>query len=208
MSYIIQNVHGPAPLGVGERKWGDATEIDFGAMTSCIALVEQTPGQPTLVRGIHLSIVSPDGTNVYDPAADVAGQVETIMQQQGNMRACLGRIDLWQASTSQELQDFFVALMMSLDMTEWVQCRSTVSALRAGTAGRPGRPGRPQLFSRQHQQKSSFRPRRRVSRMSPFQLTRQHARRTEPHFRRRQPWQSKQLQSIRSSSAPGRPASR
>lgn len=121
MSYIVQNVNGPAPLGVGERKWGDATEIDFGAMTSCIALVEQTPGQPTLVRGIHLSIVSPDGTNVYDPAADVAGQVETIMQQQGNMRACLGRIDLWQASTSQRLQDFFVALMMSLNMTEWVQ---------------------------------------------------------------------------------------
>ncbi|KVD42423.1 hypothetical protein WT97_28010 [Burkholderia sp. MSMB1459WGS] len=121
MSYIIQHVNGPAPLAVGERKWGDATEIDFGAMTSCIALVEQTPGQPTLVRGIHLSIVGDGGTKVYDTAADVAGQVETIMQQSGDMRACLGRIDLWQASTSQEVQDFFVALMMSLDMTDWVQ---------------------------------------------------------------------------------------
>ncbi|MBY8604630.1 MAG: hypothetical protein IOC39_28880 [Burkholderia sp.] len=121
MSYIVQNVHGPAPLVVGERTWGDATEIDFGAMTSCIALVEQTPGQPTLVRAIHLSIVSADGTKVYDSAADVAGQVETIMQQSGDMRACLGRIDLWQASESQELQDFFAGLMMSLDMTEWVQ---------------------------------------------------------------------------------------
>ncbi|MPV57499.1 hypothetical protein CFB46_30875 [Burkholderia sp. HI2761] len=121
MSYIIQNVHGPAPLGVGERKWGDATEIDFGAMTSCIALVEQTPGQPTLVRGVHLSIVSPDGTKVCDSAADVAGQVETIMQQSGDMRACLGRIDLWQANESQEVQDFFVGLMMSLDMINWVR---------------------------------------------------------------------------------------
>ncbi|KVL28626.1 hypothetical protein [Burkholderia sp. MSMB1835] len=121
MSYIIENVHGPAPLRVGERKWGDATEIDFGAMTSCIALVEQTPGQPTLVRGIHLSIVGDGGTKVYDTAADVAGQVETIMQQNGDMRACVGRIDHWQANTSQEVQDFFVALMMSLDMIDWVQ---------------------------------------------------------------------------------------
>ncbi|WP_321863697.1 hypothetical protein [Burkholderia cenocepacia] len=121
MFYIIDNVRGPAPLVVKERKWGDATEIDFGPMTSCIALVEQTPGQPTLVRGIHLSIVGTDGTNVYDPAADVAGQVETIMQQSGHMRACLGRIDVWQANASQEVRDFFVALMMSLDMTHWVQ---------------------------------------------------------------------------------------
>ncbi|VWB60337.1 hypothetical protein [Burkholderia lata] len=121
MAYIIQNVHGPAPLAVGERIWGDATEIDFGAMTSCIALVEQAPAQPTQVRGIHLSIVSADGTKVYDPAADVAGQVETIMQQSGDLRACLGRIDLWQASQSQELQDFFVGLMQSLDMLNWVQ---------------------------------------------------------------------------------------
>ncbi|QRR18395.1 hypothetical protein GJG85_33970 [Burkholderia sp. MS389] len=121
MSYIIQNAHGAAPLRVGERKWGDATEIDFGAMTSCIALVEQTPGQPTLVRGIHLSIVGDGGTKVYDTAADVAGQVETIMQQSGNMRACLGRIDVWQANVSPEVRDFFVALMMSLGMTNWVQ---------------------------------------------------------------------------------------
>ncbi|RQU17997.1 hypothetical protein DF153_05690 [Burkholderia cenocepacia] len=121
MSYIIQNVHGSAPLRVGERNWGDATEIDFGTMTSCIALVEQTPGQPMLVRGIHLSIVSPDGTKVYDTASNVAGQVETIMQQSGNMRACLGRIDVWQANVSQEVRDFFVALMMSLGMTQWVQ---------------------------------------------------------------------------------------
>jgi len=121
MSYIIENVHGPAPLRVGERKWGDATEIDFGAMTSCIALVEQTPGQPTLVRAIHLSIVSPDGTMVYDPAANVAGQVETIMQQSGNMRACLGRIDLWLTNESPEVQDFFAGLMSSLDMTQWVR---------------------------------------------------------------------------------------
>lgn len=121
MPYIIENVQGPAPLGVGERKWGDAAEIDFGAMTSCIALVEQTPGQPTLVRGIHLSIVGSDGTNVYDTAADVAGQVETIMQQSGDLRACLGRIDVWQANASQEVRDFFVALMRSLDITDWVQ---------------------------------------------------------------------------------------
>ncbi|VWC37970.1 hypothetical protein [Burkholderia lata] len=120
MSYIIHDVHGPAPLGVGGLNWGDATEIDFGAMTSCIALVEQTPGQPTMVRGIHLSIVSASGTNVYDPAADVAGQVETIMQQSGDLRACLGRIDLWQASELQEVQDFFAGLMQSLDMTHWV----------------------------------------------------------------------------------------
>ncbi|MBN3777160.1 hypothetical protein G3O06_06215 [Burkholderia sp. Ac-20345] len=120
MSYIIHDVHGPAPLGVGGLNWGDATEIDFGAMTSCIALVEQTPGQPTMVRGIHLSIVSAGGTNVYDPAADVAGQVETIMQQSGDLRACLGRIDLWQASELQEVQDFFAGLMQSLDMTNWV----------------------------------------------------------------------------------------
>ncbi|WP_175946080.1 hypothetical protein [Burkholderia pyrrocinia] len=121
MAYIIRNVQGPAPLAVGERIWGDATEIDFGAMTSCIALVEQTPGQPTSVRGIHLSIVSDDGTPVYDPAANVAGQVETIVQQSGDLRACLGRIDVWQASQSQQLRDFFVGLMQSLDMTTWVQ---------------------------------------------------------------------------------------
>src|SRR5690349_5571098 len=83
MPYIIQNVQGPAPLAVGERIWGDATEINFGAMTSCIALVVQTPGQPTSVRGIHLSIVSGDGTPVYDPVSNVAGQVDTIMQQSG-----------------------------------------------------------------------------------------------------------------------------
>ncbi|MEN2473705.1 hypothetical protein [Burkholderia sp. GS2Y] len=121
MPYIIQNVQGPAPLAVGERNWGDATEIDFGAMTSCIALVEQTPGQPASVRAIHLSIVSGDGTPVYDPASNVAGQVDTIMQQNGDLRACLGRIDLWQASESPELQDFFAGLMQSLDMTIWVQ---------------------------------------------------------------------------------------
>ncbi|KVN36014.1 hypothetical protein WJ63_01530 [Burkholderia pyrrocinia] len=121
MPYIVQNVQGPAPLAVGERIWGDATEINFGAMTSCIALVEQTPGQPTSVRAIHLSIVSGDGTPVYDPASNVAGQVDAIMQQSGNLRACLGRIDLWQASQSQQLQDFFAGLMQSLDMTTWVQ---------------------------------------------------------------------------------------
>lgn len=121
MPYIIQNVQGPAPLAVGERIWGDATEINFGAMTSCIALVEQTPGQPTSVRGIHLSIVSADGTPVYDPVSNVAGQVDTIMQQSGNLRACLGRIDVWQGSQSQELRDFFAGLMQSLDMTTWVQ---------------------------------------------------------------------------------------
>ncbi|WP_423760945.1 hypothetical protein [Burkholderia sp. NLJ2] len=121
MPYIIQQVQGPAPLAVGERNWGDATEIDFGAMTSCIALVEQTPGQPASVRAIHLSIVSGDGTPVYDAASDVAGQVDTIMQQNGNLRACLGRIDLWQASQSPELQAFFVNLMQGLDMLTWVQ---------------------------------------------------------------------------------------
>ncbi|MGN8191337.1 hypothetical protein DF046_36325 [Burkholderia cepacia] len=121
MPYDIQNVQGPAPLVVGERIWGDASEIDFGAMTSCIALVEQTPGQPASVRAIHLSIVSDDGTKVYDPSANVAGQVETIMQQSGDLRTCLGRIDLWQASESQQLRDFFAALMLSLDMQNWVQ---------------------------------------------------------------------------------------
>ncbi|RQR35233.1 MULTISPECIES: hypothetical protein [unclassified Burkholderia] len=121
MPYIIQNVQGPAPLAVGECIWGDATEINFGAMTSCIALVEQTPGQPASVRGIHLSIVSGDGTPIYDPASNVAGQVGTIMQPSGNLRACLGRIDVWQASQSQQLRDFFVGLMQSLDMTTWVQ---------------------------------------------------------------------------------------
>ncbi|WP_175771678.1 hypothetical protein [Burkholderia ambifaria] len=120
MPYIIQNVQGPAPLSVGERIWGDATEIDFGAMTSCIALVEQTPGQPASVRGIHLSIVSADGTPVYDPASNVAGQVGTIMQPNGNLRACLGRIDVWQGSESQQLRNFFAGLMQSLDMTTWV----------------------------------------------------------------------------------------
>ncbi|NTX28618.1 hypothetical protein HT746_16020 [Burkholderia pyrrocinia] len=121
MPYIIQNVQGDAPLAVGERIWGDATEIDFGAMTSCIALVEQTPGQPTLVRGIHLSIFGDLDTPVYDPAANVAGQVEAIMQQNGDLRACLGRIDFWQASPSQQVRDFFIGLMQSLDMTTWVQ---------------------------------------------------------------------------------------
>ncbi|KVX64252.1 hypothetical protein [Burkholderia stagnalis] len=121
MPYIIQNVQGPAPLAVGERIWGDATEINFGAMTSCIALVEQTPGQSMSVLGIHLSIVSGDGTPVYDPASNVAGQVDTIMQQSGNLRACLGRIDVWQASQSHALRDFFAGLMRSLDMTTWVQ---------------------------------------------------------------------------------------
>jgi hypothetical protein len=120
MPYIIQNVQGPAPLSVGERIWGDATEIDFGAMTSCIALVEQTPGQPTLVRAIHLSIVSADGTPVYDPASNVAGQVGAIMQPTGNLRACLGRIEVWQAEEPQQLGDFFAGLMQSLDMTTWV----------------------------------------------------------------------------------------
>jgi hypothetical protein len=121
MAYIIHEVHGAAPLVVAERIWGDATEIDFGAMTSCIALVEQTPGQPAQVRAIHLSIVSDDGTEVYDKASDVAGQVEAIMKPNGKLRACLGRIDLWQANQSQALRDFFAELMQRLDVYDWVK---------------------------------------------------------------------------------------
>ncbi|TCW82226.1 hypothetical protein C5O80_21290 [Burkholderia sp. SRS-46] len=120
MAYNIQQVQGPAPLAVGERFWGDATEINFGAMTSCIALIEQTPGKPTSVRGIHLSIVSADGTPVYDPASKVAEQVDKIMTPNGNLRACLGRIDLWQGSDAKQLKDFFVGLMKSLGIIDWV----------------------------------------------------------------------------------------
>ncbi|KVD33066.1 hypothetical protein [Burkholderia ubonensis] len=121
MPYILQHVQGPAPLPVGERVWGDAPEIDFGAMTSCIALVEETPGQALSVRAIHLSIVSADGTPVYDPASNVAGQVGAIMQANGNLRACLGRIDIWQNNASAQIRNFFVALMQQLNILDWVQ---------------------------------------------------------------------------------------
>ncbi len=66
------------------------------------------------------------------------------MQQSGDMRACLGRIDVWQANESQEVQDFFAALMQSLDMFEWVQVpdgnlrvriHGGVMAYRKGTDG-------------------------------------------------------------------------
>jgi len=121
MPYIIQQVHGLAPLRVGERRWGDAGEIDFGAMTSCIALVEQDPDRAGSVRAIHLSILSDDGTPVYYPDSNVRGQVSAIMQAFGNLRACLGRIDVWQNSESPQVQDFFASLMQGLDMLTWVQ---------------------------------------------------------------------------------------
>jgi hypothetical protein len=122
MPYIIQEAPGPAPvLLVGERYWGYAPEIDFGSMTSCIALVQQDPDDPTAVRAIHLSVVSQDGTPVYDPDSDVAAQISAIMQAQGDFRACLGRIDFWQNNQSTQVQDFFSSLMQDLDIFTWVQ---------------------------------------------------------------------------------------
>jgi len=120
MPYNIQQAVGPAPLLVNERFWGDASNINFGAMTSCIALVELTPNDAFSVRGVHLSLVAPDGTPVFDPNSNVAGQVSAIMQPQGNLRACLGRIGVWQSNELAEVQDFFAGLMQSLEIETWV----------------------------------------------------------------------------------------
>ncbi|GGA01265.1 hypothetical protein [Dyella caseinilytica] len=121
MPYIIQHAHGPVPLLVGERFWGDAPEIDFGAITSCITLVEQAPDTANSIRAIHLSIFSGDGTPIYDPDSNVVTQIDGIMQGTGNFRACLGRIDFWQANQSAEVRNFFTSLMQRLGIETWVQ---------------------------------------------------------------------------------------
>lgn len=96
-------------------------EIDFGVMMSCIVFVEQMLGQLMMVCGIYLLIVGFDGMKVYDMVVNVVGQVEMIMQQSGDMCVCFGCIDVWQVNELQEVQDFFVVLMQSFDMFEWVQ---------------------------------------------------------------------------------------
>jgi len=121
MPYTLQQVHGPAPLLVGEQVWGEATEIDFGAMTSCISIVAQAPGPVFCVRAIHLSVVDGNGTPIYHPVSNVLGQIHGIMQPAVNLRACLGRIDFWQGNVSPQVQDFFAALMQDLDIETWVQ---------------------------------------------------------------------------------------
>ncbi|WP_246792224.1 hypothetical protein [Burkholderia perseverans] len=113
MAYVITKVEGTAPLKVSERRWGDATQIDFGAMTSCISLVEQTPGKPTLVRAIHLSIVDERDTPIFDPASNVSAEISRIMEPNGNLRACIGCIDVWE-SNGADLKNFFRNLMTTL----------------------------------------------------------------------------------------------
>jgi hypothetical protein len=90
-------------------------------MTSCIALVEQNPDVADSIRAIHLSLLSPDNTPVYDPDSNVLGQIVGIMQLHGNLRACLGRIDFWQSSESIEVQDFFSALIEQLQIDTGAQ---------------------------------------------------------------------------------------
>ncbi|MBD2499851.1 hypothetical protein [Anabaena azotica] len=120
MPYQIQQAIGNSPLAVNERYWGEAEIINFGAMTSCIAIIGQRPSV-NRVTGIHLSIFSNDETPVFDPASNVLGQVNNIMRNAVNLRACLGRIDFWQGNQSQQVQNFFIQLMTELDILTWVQ---------------------------------------------------------------------------------------
>ncbi|PAJ84969.1 hypothetical protein [Burkholderia ubonensis] len=120
MPYWINQEEGSAPLKVAERRWGDAAEIDFGALTSCIVLVEQSPDEPSSVRAIHLSLWSPD-TVVSDHKSHVARQIEIIMQKDGKLRACLGEIGFWKDSDSREVQEFFKELMRKLDIRKQVE---------------------------------------------------------------------------------------
>ncbi|MBI0329078.1 hypothetical protein [Burkholderia plantarii] len=120
MAYVITKVEGAAPLTVSERKWGEATQINFGAMTSCISLVEQTPGKPALVRAIHLSIVDEHDTPIFDPASNVSTEIGRIMEPTGNLRACIGCIDVWE-SNGPELKHFFLDLMTSLGIKTQVR---------------------------------------------------------------------------------------
>jgi hypothetical protein len=121
MPYILQRAHGPEPLLVGERYWGDAREIDFSHISGCIALIEQVPSEMNAVRVIHLSLVTGDNTPVYDADSNVNAQIDGIMQTQGNFRACLGRIDFWRNSSAIQLGDFFSALMLRLGIQTQVQ---------------------------------------------------------------------------------------
>lgn len=120
MAYTITKVEGAAPLTVSERKWGDATQINFGAMTSCISLVEQTPGKPTLVRAIHLSIVDENYDSILEDKKNVVKQITDIMEPNGNLRACIGCIDVWE-SNGPDLKNFFLDLMASLGIKTQVR---------------------------------------------------------------------------------------
>lgn len=121
MPYILQQVPNNGEINVPERWWGNAGIIYFGAMTSCIAVIAQTPGGEPRVRGVHLSIFSNDGTPVYDGNSNVLGQMNNIMKDAVELRACLGRIDFWQGNESQEVRDFFTTLMQNLGILTWVQ---------------------------------------------------------------------------------------
>ncbi|AJK50085.1 hypothetical protein [Burkholderia plantarii] len=134
MAYVITKVEGAAPLTVSERRWGDATQIDFGAMTSCISLVEQTPGKPNLVRAIHLSIVDEHGDPIFKDETKVLEQIRTIMAPKGNLRACIGCIAVWE-SNGQELKNFFLELMATLGIKTQVRLDDSRLQVRLENGG-------------------------------------------------------------------------
>ncbi len=134
MAYVITKVEGAAPLTVSERRWGDATQIDFGAMTSCISLVEQTPGKPNLVRAIHLSIVDEHGDPIFKDETKVLEQIRTIMAPKGNLRACIGCIAVWE-SNGQELKKFFLELMATLGIKTQVRLDDSRLQVRLENGG-------------------------------------------------------------------------
>ncbi|MBE1162776.1 hypothetical protein [Dyella acidiphila] len=121
MPYIIQQATGTNPPLVSECCWGEAVEVNFGAMTSCIALVQQSADAASSIRVIHLALISEDGTPVFDPDSNVLGQIGDIMGLQGDLRACIGCIDFWQASSSVEVQEFFYALIEQLQIGTLLQ---------------------------------------------------------------------------------------
>lgn len=135
MPYILQQVPGNnEPLAVPERQWGDGEVINFGEMTSCIAVIARSAGEGFRVRGIHLSIVSNDETPVYDPESNVLQEVNNIMNGAGDLRACLGRIDFWQNNQAEEVQTFFINLMQQLGILTWVQLPDGQLNVRANMA--------------------------------------------------------------------------
>ncbi|NEO76301.1 hypothetical protein [Moorena sp. SIO4G3] len=119
MAYTLEKVTGGSKLTVGERKWGDSVEINFGAMTSCIGIIGRRNGE-NQIRAIHLSVVDKDGTPVYDQASGVKGQVENIMSQAESMRACIGQTAVWNNDDNRQLAGFFINLMQTLEIDTWV----------------------------------------------------------------------------------------